>query len=376
MVGASAEDGEDLAGAELPTATQPVSSAASEGRGLEEGPDSPEDSGQPAPPWRRRALGAAAVVLIAFGFVGVGVAIGWRVVAHQDLPDTGARFVKVETPDYQAGSTARMPDVRGMREDAARAAVADAGIPVDVVQVSERGAAGQAGVVIEQVPAFGTEKPAQVELVISRKATVPDVIGLAEAEAYAQLRELGPVVEVTRVYRPGADPGVAVGVDPAVGTRLGDSVELLVSEAAASVFLSELDTVDGSCRTGPVDVNGSRYDNSLSCGAGSEPTAVAWVLGRKVDELSGTVGVPDDGPADSEVEVVVFADGKKVRSVRAAYGSTTPLTATLTGALRMEIRVRALNAEEESWGSAATAVLGDARLSGSSGAIDELMRAS
>ena len=79
-----------------------------------------------------------------------------------------------------------------------------------------------------------------VVLIISRgreKAAVPDVIGLGEAEASAQLQEAGFNPVVTREESENAEPGDVISTDPAPGTQLttGSNVTLTIAEEPSDV---------------------------------------------------------------------------------------------------------------------------------------------
>ncbi len=76
------------------------------------------------------------------------------------------------------------------------------------------------------------------------------------------------------------------------------------------------------------------------------------------------VGVPDDGDPDGAAEVVVVGDGRVLASLRAVYGRATPLSATITGVLRLEVRVTG--------SPGGSVVLGDLQLTGGPDAVDRL----
>lgn len=315
--------------------------------------------------------GSFAGLLFAVGLLGVGIAIGWHLMGNKDLPTAEASVIEVPIPEYGADSQSSMPDVRGLDEDAARSALADAGIPVSVLAIRNRGAAGQPGLVIEQQPAFGTKNPAKVELVVSKRAVVPNVVGMDDSDAYSSLRALGARVESIPKYVPGTDPGIAVKVSPKPGSDLGDSVKVYVSEAAASTYLASVPTVEGACRTGAAQLNGQTYQDSVLCSVAAGPASVVWVVGRKADRLTAMLGVPDDGPDGVKVTATVYADGRPVAKALASYGKPTELKADLAGALRIEVRLSISDSVGGESGSITT-VLGDARLFGSTAAIGEL----
>lgn len=316
------------------------------------------------------------IALTTVSLVGIGVVIGWVVLSRWLTPaPENSELVQVPVSQFLAaeGDAVVMPDVRGLSEASARTVLADAGIRPDVVTVKDQPSAGPEGIVVSQDPAFGTTPVQAVVLARSAAAAVPDVAGQRAAEAQAVLAALGTRVAVNRRYVPGTEPGIAIATDPSAGAALPESITLVISEAPGSVFLDQLSTVDGSrsCSSGEAIVDGKEYANSLQCSAQADPEEYVWLLGRKVETFEAVIGVPDDGEQSARVDVTVLADGAPVAQGTAAFGDPLKVTASVSGAIQLQVRVRAGSVDPDSYDDVPV-VLADARLIGSTDAIAEL----
>jgi hypothetical protein len=336
--------------------------------------ESPVTGAKPA--WRRalghrRTLRVVGVGLVTASLVGLGFGLGWTVAMRQTPPVIETRTVEVPVPQYASGDAVSMPDVRGLAQPEAQAVLADAGISASVVTVATQEFAGSAGIVVSQTPVFGTENPPTVELLVSAPAVVPAVVGQPEREATDTLMALGTRVDRASRYVAGTAPGLVVEVAPVAGTPLGEAVAVTVSEAPSSVYLSQLRRLTGGCSSALEALNGREFAKSVQCSATTKPQLSEWLINRAGDELAGTLGVPDDGPADAAVRIRILADGVEVGAFSASYGKPTDFAVPVTGALRLGVEVTAVNMPERN-SSSWYAVLGDARLLGSSTAIDAL----
>lgn len=314
--------------------------------------------------WRRTLAWVAAAAVLAAGLFGLGVSMGSRWAAQQDLPQPETSVVTVEVPRYGDADTVVMPDVRGLAEPDAVQAVADAGVPASDVKVTRRPAAGQPGLVVEQEPAFGAVAPASVALVVSQRAVVPPVVGEPVEQVTAALEELGARVVPARVYVPDAVVGTVVSVSPGEGEPVPDSVDLVVAEAAAAVFLNTVEEVEGDCSADSVQVDGVDNVESVLCWVSPEPEDVVYLLDRVVDEVDGVLGVPDTAGPDARVTMTVLVDGKRAAQVNASYGKPAEFSVPTAGALRLTLRLSGSDKAQEDYQSVPL-VLGDARLLGS-----------
>jgi beta-lactam-binding protein with PASTA domain len=126
-----------------------------------------------------------------------------------------------------------MPNVIGLREDQARARLAEAQLEV---AVDRRPSRRPPGIVFAQVPGAGAQldEGERVEILVSSRLTriaVPSVEDLAVAEARQRLEAAGFEVRVRRVFA-GAPRGRVIEQDPRGGERAprGSTVEMIVSK--------------------------------------------------------------------------------------------------------------------------------------------------
>jgi serine/threonine-protein kinase len=181
----------------------------------------------------RRAQLLALAAAVAAGVLVAGVGSGTReVVQSYRAPDTSVPTGGGSRP---TGPLATVPDVVGEDEEAAIDVVQGAGYEAEVEAVEVEDV--EPGVVAEQDPAAGTEAPtgSLVTLLVAGQpdgATVPDVVGLSEAEARATLEEAGlEVVGVSEEETADVPAGIVVRSEPAGGTAVepGSGVALVVS---------------------------------------------------------------------------------------------------------------------------------------------------
>ncbi|WP_241549091.1 PASTA domain-containing protein [Gordonia alkanivorans] len=308
-----------------------------------------------------------AVALVAGGMAG-GYFLQNEWSSRRALPTP--EVVTLEVPSYQDGVTSRMPDVRGIDEQAARQILIDSGIDARSITVSTEPAAGPAGSVIDQTPASGTDRPASAKLVVSTEARMPAYDGQTGQQMSVTLQKMGAQVDLVNRYQPGAKPGSVVASTPRVGAPLTRDVQLVVAETGSSAYLSSLSSVGGGCSSRSASLNGKDFEKSVRCEAGSRgPDTYEWVTKRAVDQLTATVGIADDATPGTSARVEVFADGRRVAQVVARYGVTAELNAIITNALRVSVVVTQLGPQTD---DSVYAVLGDARFVGSADAIKRL----
>ena len=144
-----------------------------------------------------------------------------------------------------------VPDVVGMDEDEADRALREAGLRPQVRRVRSD---EPAGTVLRQRPAAGADVDPDtvVRLDVAQPAPpeppaidVPDVVGLAVADARGRLRELGLRSTLTRVVSSKA-AGTVVAQSPRAGAELdkGGTVELRVSTGPAKATVVDVTGLD------------------------------------------------------------------------------------------------------------------------------------
>lgn len=258
------------------------------------------------------------------------------------------------------------PDVAGLSEEAARGVFASvaAGVEVRVVSVP---AAGDAGRVVGQVPLPGAPIDGEVTLELSTPVDMPDVTNMTITDARRVLEEVGARVFVTQTYQRGVDRGIVLSSDPAAGATLALDATLVIAAAPAAISLAEIEPIDGGCSTrSSVSANAVTYLNAIECSAYSSSTVVAFNILREIDQLTTTLALADDSESQGLVRVEVLIDGVVVFDTIVSYGQSIPLDITVSGVLRLELRVT------EAASFDASVVFGDALLIGGTGGVDRV----
>jgi hypothetical protein len=315
-------------------------------------------------PWKRLAV--IGVVLVTLGVFTVGVATGWALGSRSAGASGDTTTEIIAAPTDAAGGVPVLPDVRGLLLVDAQQAVIDAGLPLDVVQTVDAPSALAAGTVLRQDPVGGTSKVSTVTLYVSVPGAVPDLVGRTADEARAELLALGVEFEQEQVFDPGAAEGTVLALNPPPGSSLASAITVTVAGPAASIFLADLDPIEGGCSTDDTSINGTDFANSLLCSASSYENTSTYLVDRVTTSLDMTVGISDDSDTDVRVRMVVVADGRPVAAVDAGYGQSQDISVPTTGVLRLEIRYTA-----SGQGSGRLA-LGNARLTGSPEGITSL----
>jgi hypothetical protein len=205
-----------------------------------------------------------------------------------------------------------------------------------------------------------------VTLYVSVPGQVPDLVGRDADEARTTLLQLGAQFEQQQVFDPGAAEGTVLAVDPPVGSPLTGTIRVTVAGPAASIFVSDLDAIEGGCSSGETSINGTDFANSLLCSVGSYESSTAFLLDRVTTSLDATVGISDTSDTDATARLVVLGDGRELGAVDLRYGESRPLSVRTDGVLRLELRYTAIG---EGSGQLA---LGDARVTGGPDGISTL----
>ena len=206
------------------------------------------------------------------------------------------------------------PNVVGLSEAAALAALADAGLTVGAVTL-ERSDTAPEGDVIGQEPAGGTQVAcgSAVDLVISLGPCVaPDLLGLSQAAATAALADAGLTVgAVTEEYSETVPMGDVMGQDPAAGTVLPcySSVDLVVSLGPCRVIAPDVVGMEQSAAAGILGAVGlSVSETTFECSdAVPQGNVIAQhpAGGTEVPCASGVALVISTGPCPVTVPNVV-----------------------------------------------------------------------
>jgi beta-lactam-binding protein with PASTA domain len=182
-----------------------------------------------------------------------------RQVEHSDTVDQGIA-IRTEPPAgemvemgteinlFISAGTERIPvpPVVGLRLEAARQEITDAGLEVgDVTQRPDPDF--DQGIVIESNPVAGVEigSAIPVHLVVSsgpEEVTVPEVTDMSERDAITELTRLGLLFNVDEEFSDSVARGIVIRQDPAAGTEatVGDTVLLVVSLGPEPVEVPDL----------------------------------------------------------------------------------------------------------------------------------------
>lgn len=356
---------------------------------------------------RTKKLRAAGIVLLVLGLLCLGVFAGVGlnkkfgeapqplVVNVADQAATAAGGAPSPGGTELAGvAPVDMPDVVGLDENAAREALADAGIDGADVHVQEQPFVGPVGRIIQQTPTRHTSNPGAVRLVKSAPATMPDVAGQQGDDATKVLEALGVRVVRKEIYSPGKVKGEVLDTDTkageALGEKLGRQVVLSIASPAQELFLDQLKATDSDCSTisngssssgsSSMKVNGQSVDHGVSCSvyysssssSSSGGETADYDLSRAVDVFTVTIGLSDATGIGTRVRFEILADGRLVAGDEVGFGESKDLSATVSGHLRLTLRVYAVSSTSSSSSSSVTAVWVKPTLAGSPDVITAL----
>lgn len=135
-----------------------------------------------------------------------------------------------------------VPRVSGKEPEDARNAVLASGLAVgpDVLRYA---AGSPDGTIVGTQPGSGVEVPrgSEVSLVIARSVTVPDVAGLEQSAAVAELQDAG--ISVSRIvedFDSGVDGGLAASTRPAANSRIDPADPQVVLVLSTSVTVPDI----------------------------------------------------------------------------------------------------------------------------------------
>lgn len=345
------------------------------------GPPADGPAGPPTARVRRRLPKTGRVlivlgpILLVVGLSLVGSVIGSGILVRSrprsPAPNQLQLTEDAALSDPQAAVTDnQMPDLIGLTESEAREALLDIGLGPSVVAVEQKPYAGQAARVITQQPVRRTPNPAKATVVLSTAVAMPNLRGVPIDTARRTLGDLGVQVLEQRVYDAAVPQDQVVATEPAAGMPLSDTrATVRVSSPPESIFLSSLDAVESDCSKSKVVVNGTPFDEALTCSVyqGSASTN-DYAVGRHADRLEATVGIDDTSDPRCAARFTVLADGAPVANVEARFGAPKPLNVTVTGRLRVAIVATSLVQTDRS----CSAVWANARLVAARAGIEAL----
>jgi serine/threonine-protein kinase len=199
------------------------------------------------------------------------------------------------------GGTVPVPALVGTDEQAAAIEATEAGLLMRVVE--RRTSDDPAGLVIEQRQSPGSflSEDGEIEVVVSRgppPVPLPDVTGLALAEAQAALEQAGFVVAAERRFDEIVPVDVVIGTEPAGGGQAPreSTIKVFVSDGPAPVEVPDVGGV-ASFEEAAAALEAKRFV-AVRREDYSDTIEAGMVIGT--DPVAGTLA-----PRDSEVGVIV-----------------------------------------------------------------------
>lgn len=305
-----------------------------------------------------RKLGLTAFVLWSVSCLLAGLVGGWFLNERIQAGRSEAGPSVIEIPAAQQVPGLAMPDLRGMGLVDAKQVLADSGVALSSIEISEVEWGGDAGFVVAQEPVGGEAVASAIKLRVSKPAVMPNVVGLSQTEAVEALKRLGVEVEVEERFDLASRTGTVLEASVATGEPLPSAVKVTVAQPGMAVYLSKVKAEGYGCSAFDAKINGTAYTNSVKCSSGraSSPSKAVWLIDRKAYRLSGLVGVDDRGDSDGAVQVVITGDGVELANVTATYAKPAEVNVSVEKVLRLEITV---TSEKNS-----NAILGDMILKG------------
>jgi beta-lactam-binding protein with PASTA domain/predicted Ser/Thr protein kinase len=242
-------------------------------------------------------------------------------------PEAGAEAEFGSTVDVfvSAGSERiAVPPLVGLSEEAARNAIE--GVGLSVGQVTQQADPDiEPGFVISSSPVAGQEiSPAiPVDLVVSSGPEIvplPDVSGMTEREATAELNDLGLRVSVNEEFNDDFAEGEVIRTEPTAGTEVqsGDTILLIVSLGPTPVTVPDLDEMTESEATNTLNA----LNLAIRVANTRQPVTNPNLDGRVVDQ------VPAPGTTAEQGDTVTVTLGQYTPPPTTTTTTTLPPTTT------------------------------------------------
>lgn len=320
-----------------------------------------------------RQIGTALALTAVFA---AGATAGWSLRDRTADRRPPPLVVTVDRPvvavDDGADVTVAAPNVLGLREEEARQVLVDAGADPASTRFVKAPSAGEPGLIVIQDPPAGVPAPDGFTLSVSDPAITPELVGKPIDETRDALDALGARVRVTSRYDPAQPEGTVLEMTPPPGAPLSPEVAIVVSAAPSSAFLSTLDPIESNCSRGTDSVNGTDYQQSLRCPAQDAGRArpVVYLINRLASRLEAVIGQSATSDPGSAVHFAVRGDDRVLAEGTARYGEALPITADLTGILRLSIEATIIDRPDDV--DRPTLVFGSATVIGGPDEIDQL----
>ncbi|MEU8631356.1 protein kinase [Amycolatopsis sp. NPDC048633] len=220
-------------------------------------------------------------------------------------------------------------------------------------------------------------QPSTSEVVPTTSAAptiAPDLIGRKLADAQDLLGN-GIQVDTVNSIEQTAPAGTVIDQDPKAGGALNGHIKLTVAQSAVEVYLSDLRPVNGNSWTNdtlPADIAGKSYLHSVSKSVSycSDTGAIEYNISKGYRRFAATAGMDDNsGDAGLKVQLEVFGDGRKLKSVTLELGKATPIDVDVSGVLRLRLSWQVANATCSGGVGGDAFALGEAKLLGLPGEV-------
>lgn len=200
----------------------------------------------------------------------VGLILVGAATTHLVAPPrvTAGETVIVDASHVDAeGTNGLMPSVVGLNVDTAQLVFQDAMLTKFNISISSAPGAGAPGRVLAQNPAVGVKVGKTIDLTVSEPVNMPKLVGESYKTARATLEALGAVVQFIQVIKPGSQAGKVLGTEPAVGTTIPAVVKIRVADPGEAVSLTDIEPV-GSQECGDersTNLGETTVSDSVSC---------------------------------------------------------------------------------------------------------------
>jgi hypothetical protein len=284
--------------------------------------------------------------------------------------------------DPTTSQVAPMPSLDGLSEDAARLALRDAGLADPTVTTSRQPTAGPPGLVLKQTPAAGTGlgdgKNVKVHLTLSKPVATPSVQSEKYSDARSRLEQLGAVVRVNQVIRPGSTIGTVLSTVPAAGSTMPTVVTLNVADAGVGLAFDEMsERSSNDCYSNTdMRVAGKGVPQGVECDfykRSSHPSITYRLTGGPLG-MSFSAGPADQSGVGAGV-LRVLGDGKVLAEIPLTSDSapTPTRVLNLTGVRTLRFEAVPTDAHPSS-GRQVELVLANPVVLGSTDAIGKLSK--
>jgi serine/threonine-protein kinase len=201
--------------------------------------------------------------------------------------------------------TTAVPELVGLTEEEALAAIRDSGLTLETIQ-REYSTDVEEGVVTSQQPEAGAtvELGSSVTIVVSRGTElveVPDVVGKQASEASAEIQGVGLAVQTSEEFSETVARGLVIRQSPQGGVSIeaGSSVSLVISKGPDVVTVPDVvDETEADAVSAVEDaglVAAVEYVDSAEDGIVIEQWPIAGADARRGDTVTLTVGKTPDG---------------------------------------------------------------------------------